>query len=123
MTKNFVEIVGFVGQDPKLSGNAGTSRVRLQVATNERWKDSAGQKRERTEWHTIIFWNRLADAAASLVKKGSHILVTGTLKSRQYEREGVTHTVWEIHARELLLLDPRATTANEETPTPDPTQS
>src|ERR1019366_2564764 len=76
MTKNFVEIVGFVGQDPKLSGNAGTSRVRLQVATNERWKDSAGQKRERTEWHTIIFWDRLADAAASLVRKGSHILVT-----------------------------------------------
>jgi len=123
MTKNFVEIVGFVGQDPKLSGNAGTSRVRLQVATNERWKDSAGQKCERTEWHTVIFWNRLADVAASLVKKGSHILVTGTLKSRQYESNGITHTVWEIHARELLLLDPRATTANERTPTPDPTQS
>jgi len=49
--------------------------------------------------------------------------VTGTLKSRQYESNGVTHTVWEIHARELLLLDPRATTANEETPTPEPTQS
>jgi hypothetical protein len=50
---------------------------------------------------------------------GSHILVTGTLKSRN----GVTHTVWEIHARELLLLDPRASTANEKTPTPEPIQS
>jgi len=61
--------------------------------------------------------------SAGFVKKGSHILVTGTLKSRQYEREGVTHTVWEIHAREMLLLDPRASTANEETPRPEPTQS
>lgn len=121
MTKNFVEIVGFVGQAPKLSGTPGIPRVKLRVATTERWRDAGGQKHERTEWHTVIFWDRLADIAAELVKTGSHILVTGTLKSRQYETGGVKHTVWEIHARELLLLDPRTTTAEQvEDKTPDP---
>jgi len=107
MTKNFVEIIGFAGQDPKRSGNGNTSRVRLSVATNERWRDESGGKHERTEWHTVIFWNRLADIAGDYVRKGSHILVSGAIKSRQYEDKGVSHTVWEVHARELLLLDPR----------------
>jgi single-strand DNA-binding protein len=114
MTKNFVEIIGFAGQDPKRSGNGNTSRVRLSVATNERWRDTdTGEKRERTEWHTVIFWNRLADIAADYVRKGSHILVSGAIKSRQYEDKGVSHTVWEVHARELLLLDPRTSTVDE----------
>ena len=74
MTKNFEEIIGFAGQDPKRSGNGNTSRVRLSVTTNERWRDSdTGEKRERTEWHTVIFWNRLADIAADYVRKGWHL--------------------------------------------------
>ena len=91
MTKNFVEIIGFVGHDPKRSGNGDTSRVRLSVATNERWRDSdSGEKRERTEWHTVIFWNRLADIAADYVRKGSHILVSGAIKSRQRDGDRPT---------------------------------
>ena len=120
MTKNFVEIIGFVGQDPKLSGNDATARVRIQVATTDRWRDNAGQKRERTEWHTVIFWDRLADIAADLVKKGAHVLITGALRSRQYESKGAKHTIWEIHARELLLLDPRTSTTDPAEKTPDP---
>ena len=124
MTKNFVEIVGFVGQDPKVAGTPGIPRVKLQVATTERWRDTDGQKHEHTDWHTVVFWDRLADIAANMVRKGSHILVTGTLKSRQYESKGVKHTVWEIYARELLLLDPKTATAapaDDNTPDPDAT--
>jgi len=113
MTKNFVEIIGFAGHDPKRSGNSDISRVRLSVATNERWRDSqTGEKHERTEWHTVVFWDRLADVAADYVRKGSHILVSGAIKSRQYEDKGVSRTVWEVHARELLLLDPRTSSVD-----------
>ena len=106
MTKNFVELIGFVGQDPKRIGSGDTSPVKVSLATTERWKDDSGERQERTEWHTVLFWNRLAEVAAKYIKKGSHVLVTGSLKSRQYEDdEAQRHTVWEIHTRELLLLD------------------
>ena len=114
MTKNFVEIIGFAGHDPKRNGNSNTARVRISVATNERWRDKDSQEmRERTERHTVIFWDHLADIAADFIRKGSHILVSGSIKSRHYEEKGVTRTVWEIHARELLLLDPRISTLDE----------
>jgi single-strand DNA-binding protein len=106
MTKNFVELIGFVGQDPPRIGSGDTSPVKVSLATTERWNDDSGERQERTEWHTVLFWNRLAEVAAKYIKKGSHVLVTGSLKSRQYEDdEAQRHTVWEIHTRELLLLD------------------
>lgn len=121
MTKNFVEIIGFAGHDPKRTGTIETARVRLSVATTDRWRDDKGERHERTEWHTVILWKRLADVAAEYVRKGSHILVSGALKSRQFEQDGVVNTVWEIHARELLLLDPRASTSDEtDVPAPNP---
>lgn len=113
MTKNFVEMIGFAGQAPKRNGTSDNAPVKLSMATNDRWKDASGERQERTEWHTVLFWGRLADVAAKYIKKGSHVLVTGSLRSRQFEdEEGKRHTVWEIHARELLLLDPRTSTVN-----------
>ena len=80
------------------------------------------EKKERTEWHTVLCWDRLAKLAYGYVRKGSHIVASGTLRSRQYEKDGVNHTVWEIHARELLLLDPRTTNNdNADSPAPVPT--
>jgi single-strand DNA-binding protein len=121
MTKNFVEIIGFAGHDPKRGGNSDTARVRISIATTDRWRTRSGEKQEHTEWHTVIFWDRLADIAADYIRKGSHVLVSGSLKSREYEADGVKHTVWEIHARELLLLDPRTSTVDEtDEPTAQP---
>ena len=120
MTKNHVELIGFAGQAPKRIGNGDTAPVKLSLATTDRWRDASGARQERTEWHTLLFWGRLAEVAAKYVKKGSHVLVTGSLRSRQYEDDdGQRHTVWEIHARELLLLDARTSTAEptDETPT------
>jgi len=121
MTRNYVEIIGFVGQDPKLTTE--NAPVRLSVATTERWRDAkTGEKKERTEWHAVLCWDRLAKIAYEYVRKGSHIVASGTLRSRQYEKNGANHTVWEIHARELLLLDPRTTNNdNADSPAPVPT--
>lgn len=122
MTKNFIEIIGFAGQDPQRIGN-GKSPVKVSLATSERWKDKNGQRQERTEWHTVYFWDRTAEVALAYLRKGSHVLVSGSLRSRQYENNGVKHTVCEIHARELLLLDPRAANADGETEAVVPTET
>ena len=96
------------------------------MATTDRWRDASGARQERTEWHTVLFWGRLAEVAANYIKKGSHVVVTGSLRSHQYEyNDGQPHTVWEIHARELLLLDPRtskmtAADQPEAEPSPQP---
>ncbi len=111
MTKNNMEIVGFVGQDLRLTSD--NAPARLSVATTERWRDESGEKHERTEWHTVLCWKGLRELAYRYVHKGSHILVSGPLHSREYEKDGITHTVWEIHARELLLLDPRSSSSDE----------
>lgn len=114
MTKNHIELIGFAGQAPKRTGTGDTAPVKLSLATTDRWRDASGQRQERTEWHTLLFWGRLAEVATKYVKKGSHVLVTGSLRSRQFEDDdGQRHTVWEIHARELLLLDARTSTATQ----------
>jgi single-strand DNA-binding protein len=127
MTKNYAEIIGFVGHDPKRSGTIDNYRVRLSVATTERWRDRAtGEMRERTEWHSVICWKRLAEIACEYIRKGSHILVSGPMRSREYDDNGVRRTVWELHARELLLLDPLVSGNDEEdeaTPPPQDTQA
>ena len=113
MTKNHIELIGFAGQAPKRTGTGDKAPVKLSLATTDRWRDASGEKQERTEWHTLLFWGRLAAVATKYIKKGSHVLVTGSLRSRQFEDdEGRRHTVWEIHARELLLLDSRASTGD-----------
>ncbi len=110
MTKNYVEIVGYAGQNPQRIGN-GKSPVKVAIATTDRWKDKSGQRQERTEWHTVYFWDRTAEVALAHIHTGSHVLVSGSLRSRHFDNERGKHTVWEIHARELLLLDPRAAKA------------
>jgi single-strand DNA-binding protein len=124
MTKNFVELIGFAGQPAKRNGTSDNAPVKLSMATTERWKDASGERQERTEWHTVLFWGGLAEVAAKYIKKGSHVLVTGSLRSHQYDdNDGQRHTVWEIHARDLLLLDPRTSKVNAADETPANSQA
>lgn len=108
MSKSFVVIVGFAGNAPERIGIGRAAPAKLSVATTERWKDSAGRSCERTDWHAVFFWNHLAEIALASVHKGSHIMVCGSLRSRHYEDDERMTTVWEVHARELVLLDPHA---------------
>ena len=109
MSKNNVEIFDSVGKDPKVTGHEPNGRIHLSVATNERCTDTrSGATKERTEWHSVICVGRLASLAARYVRKGSHVLVSGSLQSRKYDdTSGINRTAWDIHADELLLLDPR----------------
>jgi single-strand DNA-binding protein len=107
---NKVIIVGNCGQDPETrfmpSGGAVTN---LSIATSESWKDkTSGEPQERTEWHGVVFFNRLAEIAGEYVKKGSKLYVEGALRTRKWQnKEGQDQYTTEIVASEMQMLDSR----------------
>jgi single-strand DNA-binding protein len=106
---NKVILVGNIGQDPETrylpSGGAVTN---VTLATSESWKDkNTGENQERTEWHRIVFYNKLAEIVAEYVKKGSKLYVEGSLRTRSWEQDGVKRYATEIIADEMQMLDSR----------------
>jgi single-strand DNA-binding protein len=104
---NKVILIGNLGQDPELryTGN-GTAVCNMRLATNESYKDSNGELVEKTEWHSIVAWARLAEICGEYLKKGSQVYFEGSLQTRQWEdRDGVTRYTTEVKAREMMMLD------------------
>ncbi len=106
---NKVILVGNVGSDPETrylpSGGAVTN---FSLATSEVWKDkNTGQQQERTEWHRVTMYQRLAEIAAEYVRKGSKLYVEGSLRTRSWEQDGVKRYSTEIIANEMQMLDSR----------------
>jgi len=107
---NKVILVGNLGQDPETrympSGGAVTN---ITVATSETWKDkNSGQQQERTEWHRVVFFNRLAEIAGEYLKKGSKVYVEGSLRTRKWQgQDGQDRYTTEIVAAEMQMLDSR----------------
>jgi single-strand DNA-binding protein len=107
---NKVIIVGNCGQDPETrfmpSGGAVTN---LSIATSESWKDkSSGEAQERTEWHRVVFFNRLAEIAGEYVKKGSKVYIEGSLRTRKWQgQDGQDRYTTEVVASEMQMLDSR----------------
>lgn len=106
---NKVILVGNLGADPDVRYTASGSAVaRISVATSERWKDKqTGEPQERTEWHRVVFFGRLAEIAGEYLKKGSQVYVEGSLRTSSYEKEGQTHYATDIVAREMQMLGGR----------------
>ena len=107
---NKVTIVGHLGNDPEVkympSGGAVTN---ISVATSESWKDKqTGQPQERTEWHRIVFFNRLAEIAGEYLKKGSQVYVEGSLRTRKWQdQSGQDRYTTEIVGSEMQMLGGR----------------
>ena len=107
---NKVIIVGNLGADPDSrampSGNAVTN---ISVATSESWNDrETGEKQEKTEWHRVVFFNRLAEIAAQYLKKGSQVYVEGKLQTRKWEdKEGNERWTTEVVANQMQMLGDR----------------
>lgn len=107
---NKVIIVGNVGQDPEIRHTqSGAQIVNASIATSESWKDKqTGQNQEKTEWHRVVFFNRLAEIAGEYLKKGSKVYIEGKLQTRKWtDQQGVDRYTTEINANELQLLDSR----------------
>ena len=114
---NKVIIVGNCGQDPETrympSGGAVTN---LSLATTESWKDkNTGQQQERTEWHRVVFFNRLAEIAGEYVKRGSKIYVEVSLRTRKWQDKdsGQDRYTTEIVANEMQMLDSKGSSAGD----------
>lgn len=107
---NKVILIGNLGNDPETkympSGNAVTN---ITVATSESWKDkNTGQQQERTEWHRVVFFNRLAEIAGEYLRKGSKVYLEGSLRTRKWQdQQGQDRYTTEIVASEMQMLDSR----------------
>lgn len=127
---NKVIIVGNVGQDPELRYSASGSAISsLSVATSESWKDKeTGRQQEKTDWHRVVFFNRLAEVVGEYVKKGSKIYIEGKLQTRKWQdQSGADRYTTEIVASELQMLDSRnsadAPAPQQQSPAPQPAPS
>lgn len=102
---NKVLLMGRLGGDPELRYTTeGTPVATFRVATSESYKDRAGVKQERTEWHSIVAWRKLAEIAGDFLKKGRLVFVEGKIQSREWEKDAEKRKVFEIVASNLQLL-------------------
>jgi single-strand DNA-binding protein len=107
---NKVILVGNLGNDPETRyTQAGAAITNVSVATSETWKDKqTGQPQERTEWHRVVFFNRLAEIAGEYLRKGSKIYVEGSLRTRKWQdQSGQDRYTTEIVGNEMQMLDSR----------------
>ena len=106
MSLNKVMLIGNVGVDPEQrTTSTGTSVVSLTLATNEKWTDKQGNKQEKTEWHRVAMFNKLAELAIQYVKKGSKIYIEGKITTSSYEKNGEKRYSTEIIANSMQFLD------------------
>lgn len=106
---NKVILVGNVGKDPETRYSAGGMAVTtVSVATSEAWKDKqSGEQKEKTEWHRVKFFGRLAEIAGEYLKKGSQVYIEGSLRTEEYEKDGVKRYSTDIVAQEMQMLGGR----------------
>ena len=115
MYQNRITLIGFLVRDAEVRNTRNNSSYTvLSLATKASWKDHDGEWQSRTEWHRCIVWGKFGEFAATLTK-GMHLQVEGELRSREYQREGASHRVWEIRAESILKLD-RAERQDEPVP-------
>ena len=107
---NKVMLIGNLGKDPEVKYTPqGTPVAKLTLATNERYKDKEGQWQDRTEWHNVVLWSRLAEIAGEYLKKGSKVYIEGRLQTRSWDDKQTNQKKYmtEVVANDLLLLGGR----------------
>ena len=116
---NKATIIGNLGADPEVrSTNTGTKVATLSIATSRSWLNTAGIKEERTEWHRVILWDKLADIAEKFLTKGDRVYVEGRIEYRKWQADdGTDRYTTEIRAFEIIMLGGSRERADE--PKPD----
>ncbi|HQU15482.1 MAG: single-stranded DNA-binding protein [Chromatiales bacterium 21-64-14] len=107
---NKVILVGNLGADPETRNfNDGGAVANVTIATSERWTDKqTGEAKERTEWHRVVFYRRLAEVAAEYLRKGSQVYIEGSLQTRKWQdKDGVDRFTTEVVARNMQMLGSR----------------
>ncbi|MFZ2908720.1 MAG: single-stranded DNA-binding protein [Candidatus Desulfobacillus denitrificans] len=116
---NKVQLIGFLGADPEVRYTQGQEAVaRVRVATSETWKKN-GEKHERTEWHNVVFFGKLAEIVGEHLRKGSLVYVEGHIQTRSWEKDGETRYTTEVIAEAMKML-PSGGKSKPEPDTPKP---
>ena len=106
---NKVILIGRLGNDPELKYTPnGTAQAQISLATSEKWKDSDGNPKEKTEWHRIVAWRRQAEFVGEWLKKGQLVSIEGKLQTRSWEQDGQKKYMTEIVADTITMLGSRA---------------
>ena len=107
---NKVMLIGNLGKDPEIRyTQAGSAVANFPLATTDRWTDRQGQRQEKTEWHDIVAFDRLADLAQSYLKKGRSVYIEGRLQTRSWEdQQGQKRYRTEVVANSMQFLEPRS---------------
>jgi single-strand DNA-binding protein len=118
---NKAMIIGNLGSDPEIrTTGSGTRVANFSVATSRSWTGRDGAQQEKTEWHRIVAWDKLADIAERFLKKGDRLYVEGEIEYRSYEdKDGVTKYSTEIRAREMVMLGGSRESGGDYTPSPE----
>jgi len=118
MSVNKVILVGRLGKDPEVKKMTnGESVANVTLATSENWKDKSGEKQEKTEWHNLVFYRRLAEIAGEYLKKGSQIYIEGKLQTRKWQtKEGQDRYTTEIIVDEMQMLGNKMVGSPEQKP-------
>lgn len=105
---NKVILVGNLGRDPEVRYMPnGEAVCNFSIATTDNWKDKSGVKQEKTEWHNIVMYRRLAEIAGEYLKKGRPVYLEGSLQTRKWEKDGITRYTTEIVANQMQMLGSR----------------
>lgn len=110
MSVNKVILVGRLGQNPEVRYTAaGAPVATFSLATSENWMDKSGQKQERTEWHRIVVWGKMAETCNQYLSKGRQVYIEGRLQTRQWQdKEGQTKYTTEVQAQTVQFLGSNA---------------
>jgi single-strand DNA-binding protein len=113
---NQLPIIRFTGQDADFHSTPnGTAITTFSVATKESWKKDKGEWQSRTDWHRVVTFAKLAEYSRTL-PKGTHVMVQGSLRSRDYQRDGVQRRIFELRADTVAKLDRAERREEESTP-------
>ena len=108
---NKVMLIGNLGKDPELRYTpSGVAVATFTIATNESWKDQDGNMQERTEWHNVVAWRKLAEVCGEWLKKGKKVYVEGRIQTRSYDDKntGAKRYITEIVLDNMIMLDGRS---------------
>ncbi|HEU0110930.1 MAG TPA: single-stranded DNA-binding protein [Flavisolibacter sp.] len=108
--RNKVQLIGNLGQNPEIKTTEGGKKLaRFNIATNESYRNTKGEKVTETQWHTVIAWGKVADIAEKYLSKGSEVAIEGKLVNRSYnDKQGNKKYVTEVQVNEVLMLDKAA---------------
>ena len=121
---NKVMLIGNLGKDPELRyTTSGVAVATFSLATNESWKDQDGNLQERTEWHNIVAWRKLAEICGEWLKKGKKVYIEGRIQTRSYDDKntGSKKYITEIVADSMIMLDSKGEAAPAAAPVAEET--